>query len=131
MHTPATLSAPVEDTLSNHSSTAAGMSDIAQQQAANGSNPWLLRPGQETAGQQTLYPQGLGPWLARPVHAQANPAAGVAPAESATAGRTESGGWTPVIGVKQRPRADPVCTACLPRGSPVGRRRDRGIRADE
>ena len=69
MHTPATLSAPVEDTLSNHSSTAAGMSDITQQQAANGSNPWLLRPGQKTAGQQTLYPQGLGPWLARPVPA--------------------------------------------------------------
>ena len=107
MSTPETPSAPVEVTLPNHSAIAAGMSDLAQQQAANGSNPWLLRPGQETAGQQTLYPQGLGPWLARPVHAQANPAAGVAPAESATPGRTENGGWTQWLGYNNDPAPTP------------------------
>ena len=91
MHTHAALGAPAEDTLSNYTSTAAGRSDVAQQRAANGSDPWQLRPGPKTAGQQTLYTQGLGPRQARPVRAQANPAAGVAPAVLATAGQTENG----------------------------------------
>ena len=120
-HTPASLSAPVEETSSEHSSTAASTSDVAQQRTANGSNPWLLRPGQEKASQQALYQQGLGPWLTRPVHAQASLAAGVAPAEVAATGRTENGGWTQCLGYNHDPTPTSVTQpACHATAQPVG-----------
>ena len=120
-HTPATVSAPIEEILPEHSSTVASTSDVAQQRAANGNNPWLLRPGQQTGGHQTPYPQGLSPWQARPVYAQTSPATGVAPVEPATTGRAENGGWAQWLGHNHDPTPTSVTQpACHATAQPIG-----------